>query len=321
MDEIEIIIEKEGNEELEINLEHEDVIIKYNFDLQEKTLTPTKESQIIIPDKNYDGISRLVVNPIPDEYVIPKLGIKNIVLNGTYDANDDQLDGYTEISVDTTGEIFNTNPIKSEYEYEWVSKNYLKKYPEIIIPDDITSLQNFCYQCNFKIIPKIICNNNVKDFLGLYYGCRNATTIDVSGLNTENMIGMNYFVYNCQNLINLDLSNIDAGKISGTANQSTQNNAFSGCTKLENLKFMKNLGKGYYKSLPENYSYAKVNLYSCTNLTEASLIDVLKKLYNIASLGITCQTCELGTSNIEKLTSEEGQAALAQAKEYGWNVK
>ena len=55
--------------------------------LQEKETTPTKEMQQIIADQQYDGLSKVVVNAIPDEYIIPS-GEINISQNGTYDVTD-----------------------------------------------------------------------------------------------------------------------------------------------------------------------------------------------------------------------------------------
>ena len=55
--------------------------------LQEKETTPTKEIQQIIADQQYDGLSKVVVNAIPDEYIIPN-GDINIIENGTYDVTD-----------------------------------------------------------------------------------------------------------------------------------------------------------------------------------------------------------------------------------------
>lgn len=56
-------------------------------ELQEKTATPTKSAQSVTPDSGYDGLSKVTVNPIPDEYIVPE-GTKNITENGTYDVTE-----------------------------------------------------------------------------------------------------------------------------------------------------------------------------------------------------------------------------------------
>ena len=66
--------------------------LKFNFifpqivlaNMQEKEITPTKEIQIVEPDRNYDGLSKVIVDKIPDEYIIPQ-GNLEISQNGTYD--------------------------------------------------------------------------------------------------------------------------------------------------------------------------------------------------------------------------------------------
>lgn len=50
--------------------------------LQTKTVTPTKSTQNITPDDNYDGLSEVTVNPIPSNY-IESSGNKSITANGT----------------------------------------------------------------------------------------------------------------------------------------------------------------------------------------------------------------------------------------------
>ena len=54
------------------------------IELQEKEVTPTKEIQTITSDEDYDGLNKVVVNPIPDEYIIPD-GTLNVDANGDVD--------------------------------------------------------------------------------------------------------------------------------------------------------------------------------------------------------------------------------------------
>ena len=53
-------------------------------ELQDKEVTPTKETQNITNDEGYDGLKNVTVNPIPDEYIIPD-GTLNVDANGDVD--------------------------------------------------------------------------------------------------------------------------------------------------------------------------------------------------------------------------------------------
>ena len=50
--------------------------------LQSKTITPTEDEQVIIPDEGFDGLSDIVVEAIPSEYMIPT-GTAQITSNGS----------------------------------------------------------------------------------------------------------------------------------------------------------------------------------------------------------------------------------------------
>lgn len=60
------------------------VNVSAQLKLQQKTVTPTKSKQTVKSDSSYDGLSEVIVNAIPDEYISPS-GSLNITENGTYD--------------------------------------------------------------------------------------------------------------------------------------------------------------------------------------------------------------------------------------------
>ncbi len=142
-----IVIEDETEEEIVV-LEEDLEYIEPTT--QEKTITPTKEEQVVIPDDNIFALSKVIIEKIPDEYIIPngdieinsngtydvteqsnaivnvpekQLGTKTITSNGTYNASDDNLDGYSSVEVETSGadlnEYFFTNDASWDYNIEW----------------------------------------------------------------------------------------------------------------------------------------------------------------------------------------------------------
>lgn len=118
--------------------------------LQEKETIPTKETQEIVADKTYDGLSKVTVHPIPNEYIVPSgeveftqngtydvtnkasakvnikekvLGTKIITENGTYKAIDDNLDGYSEVIADVQVDIdIKQYMIESDLEYKYSTR-------------------------------------------------------------------------------------------------------------------------------------------------------------------------------------------------------
>ena len=73
--------------------------------LQSKTVTPTKSQQNIAADSGYDGLSSVIVNAIPDNYVIPT-GTVNITANGTHDVS-----GKASVNVNVPGKEEQTKSV------------------------------------------------------------------------------------------------------------------------------------------------------------------------------------------------------------------
>lgn len=61
--------------------------------LQSKTVIPTKTTQEVVADAGYTALERVMVNPIPDAYIIPA-GTKAITQNGTH-----SVTGYAQVNV------------------------------------------------------------------------------------------------------------------------------------------------------------------------------------------------------------------------------
>lgn len=132
----------------------------------------------------------------------------------------------------------------------------------------------------------------------------------LESFNTANVEKFDYIFYNCQNLENLNINNFDMGKAKSIGGFVTS------CSNLTNLIFGFDLGRGYLTTQSENYSFYTLELQSNNKLTKESLLDVINKVYDIASIDVRPQTIKLGATNLAKLTEEE----IAIATEKGWNV-
>lgn len=327
--------------------------------LQEKETIPTKETQEIVADKTYDGLSKVTVHPIPNEYIVPSgeveftqngtydvtdkasakvnikekvLGTKTITSNGTYKASDDNLDGYSEVEVETSsvdineyfGDVGNYKVLTMSdtgfyvptNSYNKICQNLTKLNGPIRITNTVNSDQSysFAYMPMIEEFPDIAYISG-RNFSYFFYADIKLKKIPV--INSENnglkyVTNLNSFCYGCKALIEVPLLQLDSA--------TNIANMFNRCSSLTTLGGFQNLGKAYLTTNDANYVVYKLDLSVATNLTEQSIINVLTNLYDIATKGVKPQTVTLGSTNLAKLTSEEGQAALAQAQQFGWNI-
>lgn len=277
--------------------------------LQEKEVIPTKETQVIVADETYDGLSKVTVQSIPNEYIVPsgeieftqngtydvtdkasakvnvpekQLGTKTITSNGTYKAIDDNLDGYSEVNVATSGvdinEYFNlTKRTRGNY------TNYIKKLP-LIDTSDYTSFTQFCYGVmGLEEFPEIDTSNG-QSFYRFIGDCPNIKRIPRFNFGKANSIDS--MLYHGYSTINLDY-----------------------------MGGFENLGMAYNTSSSENNNNYRL-VVSYFKLTHESLMNVINNLYDIKTKGVKPQQLVIGRDNLAKLSEEE--IAIAQNK--GWSV-
>lgn len=343
--------------------------LRFNFifpqivlaNMQEKEITPTKETQIVEPDRNYDGLKKVTVNKIPDEYIIPsgeiditqngtyniadkamanvnipekQLGTKTITKNGIYKATDDNLDGYSEVDVETSGVDINdyfkgtiekgTNNniefagwVKSFLKFRspleiigndasYMFSNYpLENFPQIDT-SNITNMKYMFYNCKYMLESPLLNTSNTINMLQMFSGCNKL--IKIKSLNTINTKNMNNIFRNCLKLTTVPL--LKANSIIDIYQ------AFLYCGELTTIGGLENLGQAYEITQNANYSSYRLDFASCNKLTHESLMNVINNLYDIKTKGCNAQQLVLGSTNIAKLTSEE----LAIGTSKGWSI-
>ena len=169
------------------------------------------------------------------------------------------------------------------------------------------SMFNYCPK--LTTIPQLY-TSNVTNMSNMFNYCPKLTTIPQ--LDTSNVTDMRYMFSNCTNLTTIP--QLNGEKLTSVAG------IFANCKSLENFNGIINLGQAYLTTQNANYSNYKLDLSYSTKLTEQSLINILNNLYDIATKGCNTQSVALGSTNLAKLTSEEGQQALANAQLKGWNI-
>ena len=230
---------------------------------------------------------------------LPQLNTSNVtnmsnMFNGCY--------GLTTIPQLDTSNVTNMS-------YMFNSCYYLTAIPQLDT-SNVTNMSRMFYSCyGLTTIPQLD-TSNVTNMSDMFNSCNKLTTIPQ--LNTSNVDNMSDMFSGCNKLTTI--LQLNGEKLANI------NYVFRNCTSLENFNGLINLGQAYSTTTSANYGNYRLDLSSSTSLTEQSLINILNNLYDIATKGCKTQTVTLGATNLAKLTSTEGQQALANAQSKGWNI-
>lgn len=310
------IINKPKMLKIKCNFKFPDVVLA---NLQEKGVIPTKEKQEVIADSNYDGLSKVIVDKIPNEYIIPQgqiditkngtydvtdkvsanvnvpekvLGTKTITKNGTYNANDDNLDGYSQVNVQTSGVDINeylsdTITAGTSSESGWL-KTILKLNSLLTIQG--TSAKYMFSSYKLSEFPDVD-TSEITDMSYMYFNCNKGQTI--SNLNTnkatnmESMFRQSNLIINCEldmsNVTNMNSmyysSNIKIPKMNNVTKVTTMRQTFYGNYSLTSL----DLSSFNTSELTDLYQTFRF----CNNLKDLNIHFDASKVINIYEMLVT----------------------------------
>lgn len=227
-------------------------------------------------------------------------------------------------------------------------------YMPLVDTSNVTSMENTFYECYSLVEIPLLDTSNVTDMLSTFKDCSSLKKIPlldtrkvtymamafsncyslktIPQLNTSSVTNMIETFANCNNLSeipNLNISNVtnitrtfsSCLKLTTVPELNCEkvnnlNNAFGACSSLTNLGGLLNIGQNYpLNSTANNYSLT-IALVTSPKLTRDSLMNVINKVYDIATKGVATQSLTIGSTNIAKLTAEE----IAIATNKGWSI-
>lgn len=303
-------------------------------EIQSKTITPTKQTQTILPDENIYALSEVTVNPIPNNYIEPQ-GQKEITDNGTYDvtnfasANVEIEIGkltneeYTEAN-DDLDDILEGNTPTIIYPPDWSEIGYDETPQQVINnfnyskeiknnwDENVVILKNRFYNDRSLIYMPLVGTSKATDMQSMFYGCTSLTSIPK--LDTSNVTNMRTMFRDCTSLTTIPLLN--------TSEVTNMNQMFYYCKSLTSIPLLdtsKVTNVGYMfqactglKDVPVfdfssvvSGNSSRAIFTGCTALSDESLNNILKICINMTSI-----TSNKTLKYVMDLTSE--QATICQ---------
>lgn len=182
---------------------------------QEKECTPTLQTQEIIPDDGFTGLSKVTVNPI-------SLENKSITIteNTTTVVEPSEADGLSSVSITTNvegdpSEYFENTITKGNSQYDTGWTKSIKKLPSELTASG-TSLSRAFYMYNLNApVPKIVGLDNVTNFYSMFERYSGPNKLDLSSWEFGGRITNLSYMFQMSNLQEVNLSSMIEKKYMG----------------------------------------------------------------------------------------------------------
>ena len=226
-----------------------------------------------------------------------------------FSSNEEELNSYISENELTIATGYSIENIKNEqyfYKYDFANDDYQAQYPPWVSNQSITEVRFLnkvvptstgCWFAGLNNLSNIygmqyLDTSNVTDMNGMFRGCFNLTSLDLSNFDTSNVTDMHDMFESCGALTALNLSNFD------TSNVTDMSGMFYACHELLSLNI-------------DNFNTVNVtDMYdmfaSCNKITS---IDVAKlntsNVTNMCCMFINCSaisTLDLRNFNTENVT-------------------
>lgn len=237
--------------------------------LQDKEVTPTKETQVVNYDEEYDGLNQVTVKPIPNEYIIPD-GTLEVAQNGDVDVTNfkkARVGVYTPPNLqDKTVEITEngTQTITADSGYDGL--NEVEVITNVASSGGGTTSGVTMYNLNADGYPLIVEAKGMSVIPNYYFAPQQSGATGVTSKMTTCIIGASvttinlYAFSNCKALKTVQFE-------TGSKLTSIKNYAFNNCTSLETVNFKEGIT-----------SFGTDVFVGCTSLKIKTLPDSLKTM-------------------------------------------
>lgn len=260
--------------------------------MQEKTVKPKTTFQEILPDKNYDGLSKVNVEAVTNEIDeniksenikkdVSILGVQGsieelkgtkleITKNGTY-TPEEPYNAFTEVdvNVESIGEMIPMSYTSTSPSYNAYVCRFFTQITEVDLNNSISGVYLFQSCQSLKKIIRLKNTQNLKYCQGMFIECTNLETIPE--INSDNITSTGSMFQSCLKIVNIPLLKTD--------NVTNMASMFKYCHDLKKVAITSTNNATEMTSMFEN----------CTNLIELPPLNT-SKIKNATCLFRYCQS-------------------------------